>query len=338
MNPIKNFMLLLLFFVFCLQLTAQTKGLKVSWSKSGSSIWIDQKGKVEIIKEIEVAVATPFSDLNGFVAGPPPVWTGKYNYIGVDSTELQINVQDMGGGPWIVWVRAINQMQVASIWAKSAQFTFAPLPPKSISVSYSTIVVAPPPPADAVPVVAFSNLSAGQQLAGTVTLIAAATDDKGVAGVQMFVDGLQRSNTEVSAPYAFLWNTSEVADGDRVFVLRATDSTGQAGSSAPLIARVKNAVIILPPPPEEEENYAQLAWEPPTTNADGTPLTDLGGYRIYHTTAPGACHAPEGQIDVNTLAYAFTGLAPGTHYFTLTAFDLSGNESVCVAEQSKEVQ
>jgi hypothetical protein len=32
---------------------------------------------------------------------------------------------------------------------------------------------------------------------------------------------------------------------------------------------------------------ATLTWDAPTTNADGTPLTDLAGYRIYYGTTSG---------------------------------------------------
>ena len=32
---------------------------------------------------------------------------------------------------------------------------------------------------------------------------------------------------------------------------------------------------------------ATLAWDPPTTNADGSPLTDLAGYKIYYVTTSG---------------------------------------------------
>ena len=32
---------------------------------------------------------------------------------------------------------------------------------------------------------------------------------------------------------------------------------------------------------------ATLTWDPPTTNVDATPLTDLGGYKLYYGTASG---------------------------------------------------
>jgi hypothetical protein len=67
-----------------------------------------------------------------------------------------------------------------------------------------------------------------------------------------------------------------------------------------------------------------LAWEPPTTNVDGTELTDLAGYRVYHGTAAGEYDTP---IMVENPSYVFEGLEGGTHYFAVTAFDTSNNES-----------
>ncbi len=68
-----------------------------------------------------------------------------------------------------------------------------------------------------------------------------------------------------------------------------------------------------------------LTWDPPTTNADGTPLTDLAGYKVYYGTSSGNYTT---SIDVNNVTtYTVTGLQPGTYYFAVTAYDTSGNES-----------
>lgn len=78
---------------------------------------------------------------------------------------------------------------------------------------------------------------------------------------------------------------------------------------------------------------ATLTWTPPTTHMDGTPLTDLAGYRVYYGTSSGSYGTP---IDVgNRTEYTFTGLGPGTYYFTISAFDASGNESGLAREVSK---
>jgi len=68
-----------------------------------------------------------------------------------------------------------------------------------------------------------------------------------------------------------------------------------------------------------------LSWDPPTTNIDGTPITDLAGYKVYYGNSSGTYTS---SIDVgNTTTYTITGLQPGTYYFAVTAYDTSGNES-----------
>ena len=69
-----------------------------------------------------------------------------------------------------------------------------------------------------------------------------------------------------------------------------------------------------------------VAWDPPTTNSDGSPLTDLGGYKIYYGTASGTYDPP---IDVvNLTTYRLTGLSQGqTYYIVVTAYNTSNSES-----------
>ena len=68
------------------------------------------------------------------------------------------------------------------------------------------------------------------------------------------------------------------------------------------------------------------AWDPPTTNADGTSLTDLAGYKLYHGTASRQYAM---VLDVgNATAFTVDSLPAGTRYFAVTAYDASGNESV----------
>ena len=66
-------------------------------------------------------------------------------------------------------------------------------------------------------------------------------------------------------------------------------------------------------------NSATLTWVAPTTNADGTPLTDLAGYKIYYGTSSGVYSV---IIDVgNITTYKIDNLSPGTYYFSVTAYD-----------------
>jgi hypothetical protein len=81
---------------------------------------------------------------------------------------------------------------------------------------------------------------------------------------------------------------------------------------------------------------ATLSWDPPTTNADGTPLDDLAGYIIYYGTSSGSYSQNIDAGDVTT--YIVADLNDGTYYFAVTAYDTSGNESEYSNEVSKTIQ
>ncbi len=72
---------------------------------------------------------------------------------------------------------------------------------------------------------------------------------------------------------------------------------------------------------------ATLSWTPPTQNTDGTPLTDLAGYRIYWGTSPGS-YPNSVKIDQPGLTtYVVENLVPGTYEFVSTAVNADGVES-----------
>jgi hypothetical protein len=80
-----------------------------------------------------------------------------------------------------------------------------------------------------------------------------------------------------------------------------------------------------------------LSWNPPTTDANGNPLTDLKGYTVYHGTGPG--NYSKNIYVGNATTYTVTGLTDGfTYHFAVTASDKSGNESEYSNEVSKTVQ
>ena len=78
---------------------------------------------------------------------------------------------------------------------------------------------------------------------------------------------------------------------------------------------------------------ATLSWDAPTTNTDGTELTDLAGYKVYYGTSPGTYDSIIDAEDVTT--YTITDLSAATYYFAVTAYDEIGNESGYSNEVSK---
>jgi hypothetical protein len=71
-----------------------------------------------------------------------------------------------------------------------------------------------------------------------------------------------------------------------------------------------------------------LSWEAPTSNTDGTPLTDLAGYRIYYGSSPSELSQTVEITSVGIQTYVLDDLPTGTWYFAVMALNSSGNESV----------
>jgi hypothetical protein len=79
----------------------------------------------------------------------------------------------------------------------------------------------------------------------------------------------------------------------------------------------------------------KLSWSAPTAYTDGTSLTNLAGFKIYYGVSSGTY---SDVVDAGmTTSYTISGLAPGTYYFAVRAYDASGNESGYSNEASKTI-
>lgn len=83
---------------------------------------------------------------------------------------------------------------------------------------------------------------------------------------------------------------------------------------------------------------ARLSWSAPTTNVDGTPLTDLAGYRIYYGRSSGSYSSSITISNPAATTYTIQGLTAGTYYAVVRAFDSSNNEGPSTVELSKTIQ
>jgi hypothetical protein len=82
---------------------------------------------------------------------------------------------------------------------------------------------------------------------------------------------------------------------------------------------------------------ATLSWQPPTENADGSPLTNLAGYVIRYGTQSDAL-AMEVRIgNPGITSSVIEGLTPAKWYFTVSAYTSTGVESMPSAVGSKTV-
>jgi Putative Ig domain len=101
--------------------------------------------------------------------------------------------------------------------------------------------------------------------------------------------------------------------------------TASNGSSSASIAPF--TITVNAPSSALGTGSANLTWTVPTQNTDGSPVTDLAGYHIYYGTSSGAWTSTITVLDATETSYVVDGLAPGTYYFTIVAFNSSGEDS-----------
>ena len=85
-----------------------------------------------------------------------------------------------------------------------------------------------------------------------------------------------------------------------------------------------------------------IRWVPPTENVDGTPLTDLAGYRVYWGEDAGGPYPnqmdiSDGSLTSSPVTFTLDHAGQVTWYFVMTAIDTDGNESAYSNEVAKTI-
>ena len=171
------------------------------------------------------------------------------------------------------------------------------------------------------PTVSVTAPIVGSSVSGQATLTANASDNVAVANVQFFVDGAPLGTPDTSSPYTAAWNTATASNGSHVVTARATDTSSNATTSAPVTVTVNNATVDTQAPSVPQglggtpsSSSVSLSWQASTDNVGVT------GYRVYRDallrgTSTGT-------------SFSDTGLTPQTTYrYSVSAFDAANNES-----------
>jgi hypothetical protein len=82
---------------------------------------------------------------------------------------------------------------------------------------------------------------------------------------------------------------------------------------------------------------ATLTWNAPTRYTDGSPLTDLAGYRVYCGTNPFNLVQTADIKGAASTRYVVTGLTTGTTYCVVRAYNASGQVSAPSNMRSKTI-
>ena len=129
------------------------------------------------------------------------------------------------------------------------------------------------------------------------------------------------------------WASFDEATG----ALAGTPGAGDVGTTAPITISASNGTssasigpftirvdAAAAPPPASSS--AALSWSAPTENTDGTPLTNLAGYHIRYGTSAGDLSQTIDVAEAAATGYVVSGLASGTYYFSVSAYNTSGLE------------
>ncbi len=118
--------------------------------------------------------------------------------------------------------------------------------------------------------------------------------------------------------------------------LYGTPGISDAGSYTGIEIRVSDGQALVSLSPFDLTVEAEVAttsttlnWSAPSTRADGTPLplSEIDGYRIYMGASETDLVPVMDINDGSVNRYTLDSLGAGIHYFSVTAYDMDGNES-----------
>ena len=175
------------------------------------------------------------------------------------------------------------------------------------------------------------------------------------------ISGAPAGSVVAQDPYSFVPTASD-PDGDSLTfsvsglpawasfdtstgAVTGTPDNGDVGVYANIVITVSDGSMNASLPAFSIEVVAQgaatgsatLSWVAPTLNEDGSPLTDLTGYRIYWGTTPGSYTNSVAVDGADTTSTVITGLVPGTYEFVATAVNSNGIESAFSGTASKTI-
>ena len=82
---------------------------------------------------------------------------------------------------------------------------------------------------------------------------------------------------------------------------------------------------------------ATVSWAIPTTNSNGTALTNLAGFRVYYGSTADSLTNVASIANSGITTYVVTNLAPATWFFGVRAYTTAGVESAISNVASKTV-
>jgi hypothetical protein len=94
-----------------------------------------------------------------------------------------------------------------------------------------------------------------------------------------------------------------------------TTTSGSSTTTAPPTSTTTSSSVVT------------LGWVAPTQNSNGTPITDLAGYKIHYGTASQDYTQVVSITNPSLSRYVLDSLPSGTYYFAISSYNSQGLES-----------
>lgn len=174
-------------------------------------------------------------------------------------------------------------------------------------------------PADTTPPTASITSPTGGTVKGTVTVNASASDDSGtVSQVAFFVDDIQVGAADTTSPYSFSWNTATASNGTHTLTVKATDPSGNVGTSASVVVTVDNSA-----PTVSLTAPANGATVSGTVNLSATASDNIGVTSVEFYR--GSTLMASDSTSPYSYSWNTSAVANGSYVLTAKAYDAAGN-------------
>jgi hypothetical protein len=174
------------------------------------------------------------------------------------------------------------------------------------------------------------------------------------------ISGTPMTSVEAGTSYSFVPTASDADNDPLAFsiankpswaqfntatgALTGTPAGADVGTTTGIVISVSDGKVSTPLAPfsiavvATATGSATITWNPPTTNTDGSALTDLAGFRIYWGTTRDDYPNSVAINSPGISSYVITDLVAGTYFFVMTSLNSSGEESAYSNAASKTIQ
>lgn len=163
----------------------------------------------------------------------------------------------------------------------------------------------------------------GGEVSGIVPVDVNYSDNVGVVRAELYVNG-QKVITDSSAPYAFAWDATLLADGDYTLTAHAFDAAGNQGASPNVSVSVNNNVAT------DNEAPTIAIISPTSGNVSGVIPVDINysdNIGVVRVTLYVNNHIVNDNNQAPfSLAWDTAALTDGTYVLTVKAYDEADNE------------